>query len=371
MTAALAEHVSKAVRERGPLPFAAFMQMALYHPQHGYYSSGDRRTGWTGDFVTSPELDPAFGALWARAFGMVWQAAGEPEAFEVVEVGGGEGGFAAGVLQAVTGRFAGSLTYRLVERNPRVQERQRARLEGLGDVVWSPSITEVPAVAEGCFFANEVLDNLPVHLVQRSQGELREVCVEESDGRLVPTLRPPSSPELAKFLERCGVDLPEGHTYEVQLAAESLAKRCAALLGRGALVFIDYGEEADALAQKRAGSMLCYSSTGVDDRPLERPGEKDITVHANWTAVSGALRRAGADVAAPVRQRSVLKALGLDDLHSALRAEFGRSTAAGQGADALRSLSRRQALSALADEGGLGALEVVVAYKRIAAVLPS
>lgn len=347
------------------MPFAAYMQLALYHPVHGYYSSGAVRTGWHGDFVTSPELDPGFGALWAGAFELVWRGAGEPEAFEVIEIGGGEGGFAEAVLGAVSGAFARALTYRFVERAPAAQVRQRERVGDRDDVVWSPSITEVPRVAAGCFFANELLDNLPVHLVQQDKGELKEVCVAEDGGELHTILRAPSNPELARFLERCGVALPEGHIYEVQLAAESLATRCAGLLGAGALVFVDYGEDAAALARRPRGSLVCYSSAGTDDRPLERPGEKDITVHANWTAVAGALRAAGTEVSPPVRQRNVLKALGLDRLHDELRSEFQRLSAAGEGAAALRALSRRQALGALADEEGLGGLEAVVAIKGV------
>src|SRR5688500_394644 len=107
------------------MPFAAYMQAALYHPQHGYYATGARRTGWEGDFVTSPELDPAFGELWARAFEEIWSGCGRPASFRVVEVGPGEGGFAAAVLAAVNGELGAVLEYCLVERSPDAEARQR------------------------------------------------------------------------------------------------------------------------------------------------------------------------------------------------------------------------------------------------------
>ena len=364
MTESLVDHIARAIRERGPMPFAAFMQLALYHPHQGYYSSGARRTGWHGDFVTSPELDPSFGALWAEGFREIWEGAGRPEVFEVVEIGGGEGGFAAGVLGAATGGFNDALRYRLVERTPAARDRQAERLSAHPRVEWSASITEVPQVRSGCFFANEVLDNLPVHLAQMSGGELKEVCVGlRTDGGFERVLLAPSNPELGLFLERCGVELPEGHVYEVQLAAESLATRCAGLLGTGAVVFVDYGDDASELAQRPNGSLLCYSPSGADDEPLESAGSKDLTVHANWTAVSGALERVGLQVTAPLRQRRVLKQLGADALQDGLRSEFRRLSAAGEGAAAVRTLSRRQALGALTDEGGLGGLGVLVATK--------
>jgi SAM-dependent MidA family methyltransferase len=365
VTTPLQEILVERIRAQGPMPFAAYMQFALYHPHHGYYSSGRTRTGWEGHFVTSPELDPAFGQLWAVAFEQVWEACERPERFDVVEIGPGEGGFAHGVLTAVEGAFGSALRYHLIERSPEVQERQREALGESEQIVWHRSITEVPAVDAGCFFANEVLDNLPVHLVQAQGGDLREVCVAESDGRLHEVLLPPSNPELAAFIDRNGVGLSDGHRFEVHLAAGSLIKRATGLLARGATVFVDYGDDAQGLAERPAGSLVCYSGAGPDDRPLDGPGTKDITVHANWTAAGAALRDAGQTTAGLLRQREVLKALGLDRLHDDLRAEFARASAAGEGAAGLRALSRRQALGAMADPDGLGGLQVMAGFHGI------
>ena len=365
MTTSLEEVLVERIRDQGPMPFAAYMQLALYHPHHGYYSSGKTRTGWEGHFVTSGELDPAFGALWAVAFEQIWQACGRPSNFHVIEIGPGEAGLAAGALGAVAGAFADALHYDLIERSPEVESRQREVLSGFGNVAWHRSITEVPAVDAGCFFANEVLDNLPVHLVEMREGELREICVSETDGSLHESLLPPSNPELAAFVERSQVALPEGHRFEIHLAADSLIKRAAATVVRGATVFVDYGDDAEALARRPAGSLLCYSASGADDRPLDEPGAKDITVHANWTATRAALQDAGQTAAGPIRQRLALKALGLDSVHDVLRAEFTRASANADGAAALRALSRRQALGALADPGGLGGLQVMAGFHGI------
>lgn len=360
------EHlIIERIEARGAMPFAAFMAMALYHPEHGYYSSGAERTGWAGHFLTSPELDPAFGELWAAGFEQVWDACGRPESFEVVEIGPGEGGFAAAVLTAARGGFRNALRYHLIERIPSLRDRQAARLREFENIRWSASITDAPAADTGCFFANEVLDNLPVHLVEKRDGRLLEACVGVDGGRLAFGLRPPPSQEVAAFLDRIGIDLPDGHRFEVTLAAESLVKRAAALFTRGALIFADYGADAAALAQRPEGTLVCYSSSGIDDDPLDRPGTKDITAHANWTAVAGACERAGTVVFGPRPQREVLRALGLDALHERLRADHHDAVAAGRGPDALRALSRRQALGVLADPTGLGGLDVVVARKGI------
>jgi SAM-dependent MidA family methyltransferase len=354
------------IAKRGPMPFAAYMQMALYHPRYGYYARSVPRTGWSGDFVTSPELDPAFGELWARGFERIWEACGSPARFQVAEVGPGEGGFAEAVLGAVAGDFADALEYRLVERNPHSQERQRARLKGSQDAVWVDSITELARAGAGLVFANEVLDNLPVHLVEKRDGVLREVCVQVTDGALSTGVLPPSTPHLERFLERTGIDLAEGHRVEVPLAAESFVRRLAVSIDRGALLLVDYGDEASALAERPEGSLVSYSAAGADADVLDRPGEKDITAHVNWTGVRAAGTAAGLDMAGPLPQRGVLLGLGLADLDTSLRARHQQDLAAGHGAAAVAAVSRRQALAVLTDANGLGGAGVMGGLKGIA-----
>ena len=345
------------------MPFAAFMSLALYHPQHGYYTAGTQRVGWRGHFLTSPELDPGFALLWARGFERVWQLCERPERFEIVEVGPGEASFAEHALRAIEPPFADAVSYTLVERSPQLRERQEQRLASFERVRWVPSITEVPRSEAACVFANEVLDNLPVHLIRATAEGLREVCVGAENGGLAFVELPPSSPELARFLERCGVDLPEGQTFEVTLAAESFAGRVASMFDRGAAVFVDYGGEAEDLVMRPAGTTVAYSERGADDLVLESPGQKDITSHANWTAVATACRGAGLDTAPLTTQRDAMSRLGLRDLHERLRSDHDRALAEGRGADAVAALSRRQALGALADPGGLGGLQVLVAAR--------
>jgi len=366
----LQERLLERIRSGGPMPFAAYMSLALYDPQHGYYASSER-TGWSGDFVTSSVIDPAFGALWARAFEQIWEACGRPATFEVIEVGPGEGRFAADVLDAVTGHFADALTYRLVERMGAARKRQEHLFREHrydGDLVrWSASITDLEPVDAGLVFANEVLDNLPVHLVQQHHGKLAEVCVGADGHDLVEMLLPLSNPELGAFFERHGAVIPEGHRAEVALAAESFCAHAARAIGRGAIVIVDYGAMAGDLVGRPEGTLVCYSSSGADASPLERPGEKDITAHANWSAVLHALKHAGMDVSGPRPQSKVLIALGLTGVDAELKRDHDDAIAAGRGADAVKAFSRRHALRALSDRSGLGGFDVVAGFRGITA----
>jgi SAM-dependent MidA family methyltransferase len=356
--------IQNEIASSGPITFARYMELALYHPSQGYYAAGAERTGWRGPFLTSPEIDPGFGTLWASGFEQVWRQCDRPRRFDVIELGPGEGSFASAILNSATGPFADALHYSLVERVPAVAQRQRAVLGGHPRAVWAAGLDDVQPVAAGCLFANEVLDNTPVRLVERRWGELFELLVGMEDGDL--TLVPASSPldeAVERFLVDCNMTLREGCRAEVGLAAMDLTRDAARIVERGAVIFIDYGHSAEALEDRRAGSLLCYSARGVDDLALAYPGEKDITSHVNWTAISHALSNAGAAVIGPVEQRRVLHRLGLRDVVDGLKA----ASHAGSGAGVIRALSRRGAVAALADPSGLGSLGVLVGLNGIAA----
>jgi len=345
----LEEVLKQLIAERGPLSFRNFMTLALYHPEHGYYSSGAVRTGRAGHFMTSAELDPSFGELWAHGLEQVWESCGRPVPFEVVEVGGGEGGFAASVLEATTV----PLSYRLVERVEEVERRQRQRLSHFSGVSWSRTIDEVAAGSAHFVIAVEVLDNLPVHVIERVDGTLREIYV---DGKLREVLGGLSTPALKSF----GYHLGNGERCEVGLDAIGMATNVARLVDCGVACFIDYGYEGPGRQ-----TLVSYSGAGPSSDLLTTPGERDITAHVNWDSIGSAFRKEGLEVAGPSPQAQVLRALGAAELDRRLRNSHATALAGGKGAEAVRALSRRHALRALLDEGGLGGLQVVAGYRGI------
>jgi SAM-dependent MidA family methyltransferase len=353
--------IAQEISSNGPITVARFMELALYHPEFGYYAAGLPRSGWHGHFLTSAELDRAFGELWARGFQDVWDACGRPDRFDLIEIGPGEGGFAEAVLGEAVGNFARALHYRLVEPSGPLRARQATRLERFPRTSWSASIEEVPAVDSGCLFANEVLDNQPVRVVERRDGDLHEVLVDVGDAGLT-LRRVPAAPDIVDWLDRAGVDIRPGGRGEIGQVADRLVGAAAGRLRRGALILCDYGMAGQEANRRPGGTIACYSKAGVDDDFLDAPGTKDITSHVNWTAVERSLRAAGMSLAALLSQRTILKRLGIDDVHIELRrrAEMG-------GADAVRALSRRQALGILTDPGGLGGIGVLVATRGIGA----
>ncbi len=95
------------IENHGPQSFAWFMQQALYHPEHGYYSSGQCMIGRKGDYFTSVSVGPLFGQLLSAQFAEIWGCLGKPgrrgdiDKFTIVEQGAHDGQFARDVLQSV------------------------------------------------------------------------------------------------------------------------------------------------------------------------------------------------------------------------------------------------------------------------------
>ena len=221
----------------GQITFARFMELALYHPQYGYYTTGCNRIGKVGDYFTSVSVGPLFGRILARQF-REWGVA------EVVEFGGHRGQLRQDILAA-----APELNYRNVE---------------VGDAL--------PSNITGCVFSNEFLDALPVHRLNGDQevyvdSEFREVLGPLSDARLPR--------------------LPAGYRSEINLRALDWLTEITPRLDRGYVLTIDYGfERAEYFAPHHsAGHLQCYYRHTKSGNPYEHIGEQDLTAHVEFTAL--------------------------------------------------------------------------------------
>ena len=268
---ALVERIRSEIRRGGPMPFARFMDLALYDPDGGYYRSHDARPGRGGDFLTAPELHPIFGEMLARAVVQAWERMERPDPFVVVEHGAGEGALATSLLDAVRDTpLAGSIRYRPVEVDEGRMRALRDRLEtaGLADrLEGGPS----DAPFDGVVLANEVLDALPVHRVRRVDGELRELAVAVgADGAFGEVDIAPSTAALAERLAADGIELVDGQTAEICLALDDWIARATAPLRRGLVLLIDYGAVAAELydpMRRRDGTLRAYVRHQVHDDP--------------------------------------------------------------------------------------------------------
>ena len=165
----LTEFIRTAIRERGPVTFRWFMEQALYHPAHGFYSSGRCRIGRRGDYFTNVSVGSLFGRLMARQFGEIWERLGRPDGFAIVEQGAHDGTFASDVLAAARAampEFFAALRYRIVEPFPVLRDRAECNARIVStrkSSGWNQSDSLKPFT--GVHFSNELIDAMPVHLV--------------------------------------------------------------------------------------------------------------------------------------------------------------------------------------------------------------
>jgi SAM-dependent MidA family methyltransferase len=246
------------IEKHGPVSFAWFMQQALYHPEHGYYSSGRCAIGRKGDYFTNVSVGPLFGQLLALQFFEIWERLGKMNDLVIVEQGAHDGQFALDVLEFVQKslpEFFDALRYRILEPFPILEKQQRRMLEAFGDKIeWRESSKPFT----GVHFSNELLDAMPVRLISDGTEKLvgldgeKFVFIEQPVDKAIP-----NQPML---------DWIDGITANLQ---------------RGYVIVIDYGslnEEIERNVQVRAQHRHL-------DSPFEQIAHADITMSVDWTSI--------------------------------------------------------------------------------------
>lgn len=291
----------------GRITFARFMDLALTAPRLGYYATSDRRPTREGDFLTAPELHPFFGRCIARQLDEVWQRLARPQPFTILEYGAGRGMLGDSVLAGL-----GAEGSRLRE----VIDWVGLDLPGRSD-----DVAVAPFV--GAVLANEYLDALPVHRLQRVGGDILEHWVTWRDGWFATRLAPLSDARLTDPLTQAGVDLAEGQVADVSPAWPDFLDEVGRHLERGLLLIMDYGHPAEELygPRRMAGSLLTYSGHDVGGDPFRAVGRQDLTAHVDFSAVQRAALAAGLEPLGSTTQAEFLAGLGLGDLLAELGAD--------------------------------------------------
>ncbi|HXH57082.1 SAM-dependent methyltransferase [Iamia sp.] len=377
--------------EREPVPFSEFMDRALYAPGCGFYETGGR-AGRRGDFLTSPEVGPLFGAVLARALDAWWDAAGRPDPFLVDDHGAGPGTLARTVLVARPA-CAPALRVTLVERSAAQRRLHPDHLPHVGlldpdgsaaEARWSTfgagplvaSAAAPPTRPPHLVVANELLDNLPFDLFERTADgwlEVRVATGTSPDAARAPAGAPDPAPAREAGTEATEVLVAASDADTAALeglvpgaapgaraplqhaAGEWLAATLGGLGPGGALLAIDYCSTTPELAGRPVTEWLrTYSGHGRGAGPCERVGAQDITVEVCVDQLASRVRPPDRDRS----QTAFLRAWGIDDLVAEGRAAWA-ARAGAPDLDALRARSRATEVAALCALDGLGAFRVL------------
>jgi SAM-dependent MidA family methyltransferase len=245
------EAIAAEIEREGPMPFRRFMELALYHPVHGYY----RRDpfGKSGDFYTAEQIQPVFGILIAALIRQIYREMGQPSDFTVVELGPGRGEMANAFRE-----------WRYVPID-------------LG--------ADLPSRFRGVVFSNEFFDALPVHAAVYFGNEFRQQMVKVDRGTFVWWTGPPVPDEVNAYLRQYFPPPEAGRIYEANLDALAWMRKIRPSLDSGTLITIDYGYTRAEWVRFPAGTLMGYRSHAARENVLEDPGERDITAHVNFTAL--------------------------------------------------------------------------------------
>lgn len=258
----------------GTLPFERFCELALYHPEVGYYRRAKVRVGRAADtdFYTATTANPVFGELVAAACANL-VGAGSAHEFEFVEIGAEPFDFAqgrpgGGILEGVAHPFRGTRAIRIGEP---------LRIEGLCVV-----------------FSNELFDAQPFHRLVFRDSAWRETGVRMTDDHLEVVEMPAPSAETERLIARLPADPGEGYEFDCSARAAGLAATIAALPWHGLFVACDYGKSWEELTTAcPAGTARAYRSHKQHNDLLADPGEQDLTCHVCWDDLSAVLASTG------------------------------------------------------------------------------
>jgi len=314
----------------GWISFSRFMELALYAPGLGYYSGGAQKFGAAGDFITAPELTPLFAhTLAAQAEQIMVASAGQ-----ILEVGAGSGALAAELLLELERRGSLPECYRILELSGELRMRQRQTMvlrapHLLPRVAW---LDRLPAAFAGLVLANEVLDAMPVALVEwqanpaASSGDpliLERGLAIDAAGSFMWTTRPAQGNLLQAAR---ALDVAPPYTSEIGLAAHAWLSEWGRILTCGALLLFDYGHpQAEYYhAQRSKGTFTCHYRHHVHDDPLWWPGLNDITAHVDFTAAAEAGFEAGLEVLGYISQAQFLFSCGITEVLDRLPDKTGQ-----------------------------------------------
>ncbi len=319
------------IAKNGPIPVSKYMELALAHPEHGYYMAKEP-FGAGGDFITAPEISQVFGELIGLWSAVAWQQMNRPVPINIIECGPGRGTLMKDYLRAadMVPDFRHAIDLHLVEISPALREVQNATLEG-ETPQWHNAPEGIP-VGPTILIANEFLDALPICQLEKTHNGWSERLVG-TDGEKFHFLPGDIAEDTADIVPGSLKDAPERSIFEyspeILSFADTLSRRLA--VAPGYALLIDYGHDRPGTADTlQAVREHAYHPALVD------PGSADLTAHVDFAAVRECFLRNNTQVFGPVAQGDFLTSLGIHE-----RTEILCQNAAAGQATTLRSATDR------------------------------
>ncbi|MBP6116416.1 MAG: SAM-dependent methyltransferase [Neisseriaceae bacterium] len=304
------------VQQNGWMPFAQYMDLALYAPQYGYYTGGSAKIGTAGDFITAPTLSPLFGQTVAKELGhLLPQTAGN-----IYEFGAGTGDLAVSILKQLVQDQVTVAAYYIIEVSPELAQRQQQLVQAQCPEMAHKvhHLSALPDAFDGVLIGNEVLDAMACELIRwQPHGPEQQGVVWTDEGFKMASM--PIAPDSPLFTAASAINPPlpaRPYTSELHLAQQAFISTLGARLQRGGIIMIDYGfDEAQYYHPERSmGTLIGHYRHHTVHDPFFNPGLTDLTCHVNFTAMAQAGVDAQLDLIGYTTQANWLLNLGITDL---------------------------------------------------------
>ncbi len=348
------------IKNEGKISFRDFMDMALYYPELGYYTSPKEKIGGFGDFFTASELDKAFGELLGKQFVEIYEKL-NVKPFQIVEIGAGKGLLAHDILKFLKENYPDvykNSQYILIEKSPYHIKIQKEILKDFEIVKWVQDIIDFEdSSIQGIVFSNELFDSFPVHLIRKINGKIYEVFISVNEKDEVEEVLVEAGEDIKRYIKELNINIPEGMQTEINLDAKDYIQKIGKKLKKGYVITIDYGYPSAELYKyyRMRGTLLCYYKHKYSENFYENVGLQDITSHVNFSALAYYGKIAGLETTGFTDQAHFLTNLGLMDIFAALQ-EKGD----------LESYERLNRLKTLVLPKGMGEkFKVLVQHKNV------
>lgn len=303
------DFIKKEIKKNSEISFADFMQIALYHPTYGYYSSCNLKIGEQGDFITAPELTPVFGYTIANQCKDILAIVDNPVIFEF---GAGTGKLCVDILTYLEKINLLPDIYYILEVSGGLKKLQKELIKKHiphleNRVKW---LTNIPdQQLNGVVIANEVLDAMPVHIFFKDKEKLSEVYISlDEKNNFIEILKPMDNIRLQNNINEFVAKDLSNYKSEVNLFIDGWIKEIYKFLTKGAVFILDYGFPAHEYyhPDRNTGTIMCHYKHKSHTNPLVNIGKQDITAHVNFTHVAEAAFNIGFNVSGYTNQANFL-----------------------------------------------------------------
>tara|TARA_B100001093_G_scaffold519730_1_gene610128 strand:- start:5921 stop:6910 length:990 start_codon:yes stop_codon:yes gene_type:complete len=241
-----------------PISFYRYLELALFHPIHGYYCRSSDRVGHRkeADFYTASSLGPLFGQLVLSAIKKLLKNESLLD-YQFVEIG----------VESGSG----------ISDSWGEDEFQETFAFGIQDKL---KLTAQKKVV----FSNELFDAQPFCRFRYLEGEgWRELGVHHKEGELQECLLESFSMEGVSVQHRFQEASTNQYHVDYPVGAEKLLKEILESEWTGLFLAFDYGKAwRSILYESPQGTARTYQNHQMGIDLLKTPGSLDITHHICW-----------------------------------------------------------------------------------------